>query len=313
MAKRLSVINFKGGVGKTAFAVHLGCFLTRKRPGGARVLIIDVDHQSTLSIIVMNPGPWESACAAGRTVNRIFSSYTTQGAQLPGTEVITQEPFGSTYPTFDIVPAQLELDDTEIELASTTIGSAIISEWRKRTLLCKWLDQSGIDDEYDFIVFDCPPATKIVSQNAIAASHAYVVPVIPDAISTRGVTHFRHLVSTRIDAKMKAYAASVQQSEIPNTYVPDTMLGGIVVSMAQSHGPADSGYINEHWNQMNALRRLWGADVLEHVIERAVGVAESLGSGWPVFDSTDNANVTNRGLPQMFEGVCEELINKLGW
>lgn len=41
----------------------------------------------------------------------------------------------------------------------------------KRTLICRWLEESGVDDEYDLIIFDCPPATKIVSQNAIAASH----------------------------------------------------------------------------------------------------------------------------------------------
>ena len=36
-----------------------------------------------------------------------------------------------------------------------------------------------IDEYYDYIIFDCPPATKIISQNAIAASHGYLVPVIP--------------------------------------------------------------------------------------------------------------------------------------
>jgi chromosome partitioning protein len=94
-----------------------------------------------------------------------------------------------------------------------------------------------------------------VSQNAIAASHAYVVPVIPDAVSTRGVTHFVNLVARRIDARMKAYAANVPANEIPATFVPDTVLGGIVISMARTHGPATSGYINEHTNNMAAWVR----------------------------------------------------------
>jgi chromosome partitioning protein len=315
MAKRLAVVNFKGGVGKTTLALHLGCYLAKRDPTkDARVLLIDVDHQSSLSIVVQDADNWEAACKAEKTVNRIFSTYTVQGAQLPGQEVIIKNPFGSRYPTIDIVPSQFELDDTEIDLAATNIGSAFVSEWRKRTLLCKWLSDSGADDAYDFVVFDCPPATKIVSQNALAASHAYVVPVIPDAMSTRGVTHFVNLVANRIDAKLKAFASAVAATDIPPSFVPDTALGGIVISMAQTHGPSGSGYLNEHWNQMSALRRQYGSAVLTNVVERATGIAESLTQGWPVFDRTQNVNVTARDLPSMLRLVCDELINaKLGW
>lgn len=314
MAKRISVVNFKGGVGKTTLAFHLGTWLAHRDPQKPpRVLLIDVDHQSSLSIVVQNVEHWETAYKGNKTVDSIFSSYTTQGAKMPGREIIIKTPLGANYPTLDIVPARYELDDTEIELAATTIGNAFVSEWRKRTLLCRWLAESGADDEYDFIVFDCPPATKIVSQNALAASHAYVVPVIPDQMSTRGVVHFVNLVANRIDAKMKGFAKAVQPNEIPSTFVPDTILGGIVISMAQTHGPAATGYINEHWTQMAALRRQWGSQVLTNVIERAAGVPESLAQGWPVYDSTENPNVTNRSLPNMFRQVCRELTAKLAW
>jgi chromosome partitioning protein len=49
--KAVSIINFKGGVGKTTLSYHLAAFLARKQ----RVLLIDVDHQSSLSIIVLGP------------------------------------------------------------------------------------------------------------------------------------------------------------------------------------------------------------------------------------------------------------------
>lgn len=317
MAKRLAVINFKGGVGKTTLALHLGCYLAKRNTDDdepdVRVLLVDVDHQSSLSIVTQNPDHWEAACEAGTTVDRVFSAFTQQGTPMPGQEIIVKQPFGERYPTIDIVPSRFELDDTEIDLASTTFGNPFLSEWKKRTLLCRWLDESGADEEYDFIVFDCPPATKIVSQNAIAASHAYVVPVIPDSMSTRGVTHFVNLVAMRIDARMKGYAGSIAATEIPSTFVPDTLLGGIVISMAQTHGPSATGFLNEHWNNMTALRRQWGDRVLEHVVERATGVAESLGQGWPVFDRTENVNVTNRSLPAMFYRVCNDLMDRLQW
>jgi cellulose biosynthesis protein BcsQ len=49
--KAVSIINFKGGVGKTTLSYHLAAFLARKQ----RVLLIDVDHQSSLSIVVLGP------------------------------------------------------------------------------------------------------------------------------------------------------------------------------------------------------------------------------------------------------------------
>lgn len=90
-------------------------------------------------------------------------------------------------------------------------------------------------------------------------------------------------------------------------------LGGIVISNAQTHGPAATGYVNEHWTQMTALRRQWGDAVLPTVIDRAVGVAESLTDGWPVFDRTADVNVATRDLPAMFRSVCDELLARLGW
>lgn len=313
MAKRISVINFKGGVGKTTFALHLATYMARYHAGGKKVLMVDVDHQSSLSTICMDAAPWEVRASTGNTVNRVFSHFSIQGAAMPGAEIVVKAPFNKTYPSLDLVPAQFELDDTEIDLASTTIGNPIASEWRKRTLLSRWLSDSGIDAQFDYIVFDCPPATKIVSQNAIAASHAFVVPTIPDSISIRGVTHFVNLIGARIDGRLKSYAASVAAPEMPSCYVPDTLLAGIVISNAQTHGPAASGYINEHTTQMHALRLRWGDKVLKHVIDRAAGVAESIGSGWPVYDRADQANVSGRDLPTMFKNVCSELLSKLGW
>ncbi len=93
---------------------------------------------------------------------------------MPGDEIIIHNPiyerhnkqkwYEDIYPNLDFVSAQFELDDTEIDLASTNYGNPMLSEWEKRTLLASWLDKIGAEDKYDYVVFDCPPATKIVSQ-----------------------------------------------------------------------------------------------------------------------------------------------------
>jgi len=312
MARIASIINFKGGVGKTSLSLHLACYLENQIEGNPKVLLIDVDHQSSLSIICLDPDRWEEVCSDGLTVNRIFSSYISTDP-MPGAEIISESPFDDSYPNLDLLSAQLELDDTEIDLAATTIGNPLQSEWKKRTLLCKWLEDSGASDKYDFVIIDCPPATKIVSQNAIAASHFYILPVIPDAISTRGVTHFYNLVQAQIDGRLKSYANSIPSNLIPQTYVADTQFGGIVISNAQTHGPANSGYIDEHTRHMRMLRRDWEHNVYNNIIERATGVAESLGDGWPVYNRLEYPNVINRDLPTMFKRVCSEIVARLGW
>jgi chromosome partitioning protein len=187
--KKASIINFKGGVGKTTVSFHLACHLARK----SRVLLIDIDHQSSLSVVVLR-NLWERQISANNTVNRIFESFCNRKVMMPGDEIVVKNAMHQKdgrydfYPNLDFVSAQFELDDTEIDLASTNYGNAVLSDWEKRTLLASWLDSIGAEKNYDYVLFDCPPATKIVSQNALAASYCYVIPVIPDELSSRGVT-----------------------------------------------------------------------------------------------------------------------------
>ncbi len=309
---RISVINFKGGVGKTTLALHLSAYLASK---GTRVLMVDVDHQSSLSIVAMGATNWEHAVATNRTSNRIFESFSKRSATMPGTEIISREPLRSVnahpYPTLDIVPAQFELDDTEIELASTTLGGPTVSEWEKRTLFAQWLDAIGVDELYDYVVFDCPPATKLVSQNALAASTHFVIPVIPDEMSSRGVTHFRQLVQTKIDAKLEFLrnSAGITGSETPNSYSSSTKLAGIAPFMARTAGNANSGLTNLHTEQLAALRRQWGSDMLTTVVKSLTGVPEAMNSGWPVWD-VPGGNVS-RAVRKMMTDVCAEIEARL--
>jgi len=169
--RKVSVINFKGGVGKTTLSLHLAAFLAREK----RVLLIDVDHQSSLSIAVLGATLWEQCVKNERTVNRVFESFCNRKIPMPQDDIVIKNAKGESnernkdlYPSLDFVSAQFELDDTEIDLASTTYGNASLSDWEKRTLLAGWLDHIDAHRHYDYVVFDCPPATKIVSQQAPA-------------------------------------------------------------------------------------------------------------------------------------------------
>lgn len=308
MAKRISIINFKGGVGKTTLAFEFGAGLARYYKD-TRVLLIDMDHQSSLSIVCLTATEWVKIVKAGRTVNAVFKPFIGQSGMFPGDEIIEQGAIKQAshlpyYKLLDLVPASLELDDIEIDLTASHHGNAIHSEWDKRTLICRWLEEAEIDEEYDYIIFDCPPATKIVSQNAIAASHGYIIPVIPEAVMERGAPHLAGMIKNGIDARLKALASLGTKRKM---HVPDTALVGVVVTRIRTHGPAQSGYIDDHTQHLGSLQRRWGNLLVKPYIEEGTGVSQALSEGVPVYDRGYTQNVGGRGLNTMYEDLTDAL------
>ena len=116
----------------------------------------------------------------------------------------------------------------------------------------------AIDKDYDYIIFDCPPATKIVSQNAIAASHGYIIPVVPEAVMERGAPHLYQMMKTGIDKRLKDLAPFGDQHAV---HVPDTRMIGLVITRIQA---ASGGYTTDHGTAL---------DVFEETLERFVDEA----------------------------------------
>ena len=302
VAKRVSIINFKGGVGKTTLAFNLAAGLARYH--GERVLVVDMDHQSSLSIVCPGTDGWHEVARNGRTVTGVFRNFL--GPDLPDDEIVHSTSFGEhdSYERVEIVPAYLDLDDIEIELTSSHQGNAIQSEWNKRTLMCRWLEETGLDEDYDYIVFDCAPATKIVSQNAIAASHGYIVPIVPEAVMERGAPHLRDMIRSGIDRKLQALAA---MGEARATFVSETRLVGLVVTRIQVAGRAESGYTNDHTQHLRAMERLWGDDLVEPYVHQGAGVGEAMTDRVPVYDRRWSQNVGRRGIDRQFRMLTDQL------
>lgn len=310
MAKRISIINFKGGVGKTTFTYQLGAGLARYH--NARVLLMDMDHQSSLSLVTLTAPKWQELVNNQQTVNEIFKPFISQ-TPFPGKSLIEKQAIKSQwianhYTTLDIVPASLQLDDIEIDLTASHQGNAIKSEWDKRTLVCRWLEESSVDQDYDYILFDCPPATKIVSQNAIAASHGYIIPVIPEAVMERGAPHLAGMIRSGIDARMNALAAMGTPRSM---YVPETKLAGVVITRIQTHGPATSGYTDDHTRHLASLKKQWGTLLLEPYIEQGTGISQALDDGVPVYDRANTQNVGMRGLDSKYRKLTAEVKKRV--
>ena len=311
MAKRISIINFKGGVGKTTLAFHLGTGLTRYHE--KKVLLIDMDHQSSLSVVCLGAQQWQRAVEKRRTIDEVFKPFIEQDSGRPDRSITIEAPMKTKcwehYDNLDIAPASLHLDDIEIELTASHHGDPIRSEWDKRTLLCHWIEEAGIDSLYDYIIFDCPPATKIVSQNAIAASHGYIIPVVPEAVMERGAPHLREMMRARIDNRLKLLA-EMGEFRSREMHVPDTELVGLVITRIQSSG-GHSGYTNDHTQHLSSLKRTWEKKLMTPYIRQGTGLSQALADGVPVYERGNTQNVGGRGLHEQFRELTRKLKRRI--
>src|ERR1700741_5160843 len=100
MTKKISVINFKDGAAKTTLSFHLAAHLAEK----SRVLVIDVDHQSSLSIVMLGGTLWEKAAKNRKTSNTIFESFCNRKVVMPSDDVITKNPLHARDSRYDFYP-----------------------------------------------------------------------------------------------------------------------------------------------------------------------------------------------------------------
>ncbi len=306
MAKRISIINFKGGVGKTTLAFHIGTLFAWCYE--AKVLLVDMDHQSSLSVLCLGAQGWQEAVNEERTVLEVFRPFVDVGQDMPSDDIVIRAPMRTVdtdYNRMDILPSTLELDDLEIEITASTPADVAHPEWTKRTLICRWIEDTGIDDVYDYIIFDCPPATKIVSQNAVAASHGYIIPVVPEAVMERGAPHLRNMMQTGIDELLKALA---ETGEPRPTHVPDTELVGLVVTRFQV---ARGGSTIDHRRHLVALEDRWGNALIEPYIFQGTGVSAALADGVPVYNRAHTQNVGGREIEQQFYELLDEVKGRI--
>lgn len=308
MAKRVCIINFKGGVGKTTLAFHLGTGLARFHD--QRVLLIDMDHQSSLSIVCLGANGWANTVKCRKTVDAVFRCYL-EGSRLPDRGIISENlirhgQYGyHRYKKFHLVAANLFLDDLEIGLTASLIGTKDQSEWNKRSLICQWLQENKVCDIYDYIIFDCPPATKIVTQNAIAACHSYIVPVVPESVMERGTPHLYKMMRN-IDNRLQEW--SKLNGDQNSIFIGSTKLTGIVVTRIRA---SRGGWTNDHSRHLHSLERRWENNLVRPLIPDGVGVSEALSEGVPVYDRGNTQNIGGRNIDELYEELVGNLKQRI--
>lgn len=181
----ISVLNLKGGVGKTTITAHLGATLARR---GYKVLLVDLDLQGSLTSLLL---PTTSIQALSDE-NRLVQDYLSAAATSPTTkllEYVTATPFSGG--KLDIIPTSDKLGYAEFNL---TLRWLLREDGRDaRFLLRRGVQRIEVGNDYDIVLVDCPPLFNMSCINALAASDYLLIPAAP---SVRALERVPQLLQT---------------------------------------------------------------------------------------------------------------------
>lgn len=194
--KVVSVINFKGGVGKTTVTANLGAELARR---GCRVLLIDLDPQASLTFSFYRPKEWLDGLANDKTIMRWFGEFVAGQGETVLTDLITTPPtvnakVGGRGGRLDLIASHLGLVNIDLALAPELVAMDPAQSSQKFVkVYSRLLDGLAADafDVYDVVLIDCPPNFNIVTKAAMIASTHYLVPARADDLSTLGIQYLR--------------------------------------------------------------------------------------------------------------------------
>ena len=160
----LSVINQKGGVGKTTTVINLAAGLALKNK---KVLVIDLDPQGNAT--------------TGLGLSNSESSEETIYAVLNGKKKILDVIKKTQFQNLDLVSSNVDLSGLEVETAADSRRAFILRE----QIMAYLKDSSG---KYEYVFIDCPPSLSLLTVMALVTSHSLVVPLQTEFFALEGLT-----------------------------------------------------------------------------------------------------------------------------
>ena len=298
----ISIINYKGGVGKTTLTTNIAGDLAQR---GYNVLMIDLDPQASL------PDEWKEKVADKHTIKNWFSDSKKVRTERFEDLIITPHTVKETLKNkwkLDLVSSHLELINVDLELA-TKLGGANMTQAKEQFIKVHRRLLDGInqlpDDAYDIILIDCPPNFNIVTKNAIVASNYILIPAKPDYLSTMGIDYLKN----SLDKLVKEYNeyVSIEDSDLDDYEPINPQILGVVFTMVQYYGEKPISALRPFIYQTKQL----GFDVFEDTLrENKTLFADAAQYGVPVV-------ISKRGLGinviDGINGIVNELLDKLGY
>ena len=192
MARVISLINLKGGVAKTTTTVALAETLAAHF--GKRVLVVDLDPQTNSTVMLIGEARWKAMNKKGRTLATLFKDALQPQNGSFDIDKSLQRKVSDVQGAdkVDLLPSSLDLIDVQDRLATAPTGQFYAVT---PIDLLRLAVKSKLDD-YDLVLIDCPPNLGIITLNGLRISEGYIIPTVPDVLSTYGIPQIIKRVSS---------------------------------------------------------------------------------------------------------------------
>ncbi len=281
MPTTIAFINLKGGIAKTTTAVATAQMLSgiHRR----KVLLIDLDPQTNATVMLVGEDRWRTLNESGSTVAQLFQDAVDPGSQRFELQTAIQHRVGSVEEasTVSLLPSSLDLIRLQDNLVNMPTGP-----FQARTpndILYRAMRDEL--DAYDFVLIDCPPSLGLITLNGLRFADGYVIPTIPDFMSTYGIFQIVNRVTdfgNEIGSVIEPFGILATKFQIQNRV---------------------------HVNHMRLLRQQSDAPVFDTKIVQSTDL--SAASEFPQGMRTLRQKWGRTGFPAYSDFVAE-LLHKLG-
>jgi chromosome partitioning protein len=202
-ARRIAVLNHKGGTGKTTTAVNLAAGLAER---GNRVLLVDSDAQGNVGV------------SLGISGERSLYHVLVHGC----------DPLDAVVPvrrSLDVITSDSTLAAAEIWLAQQDVAD-------RSRVLTRRLNQAQVSRRYDQVILDCGPSLNLLNQNALSYADEVIIPVACDYLAMVGV---KQVLRTIREVERHLHHAVRVAAVLPTFFDGRTRLAGEVLETLRGH------------------------------------------------------------------------------
>ena len=279
MATKISLINMKGGVGKSTLTINLAWHFAAFRKWKKRVLVVDLDPQFNASQYLLGVARYKRLLAGGQqTIWDVFE----QGTRTPTGKVTISSPRDPVVRARTISGGgHIDLIPSRLELAFSLKNPA-----GKDTHLPRLI--ASLENDYDLILIDCAPTESMLTTAAYLSSDWIVVPVKPEYLSAIGLPLLANSIGDHTDAHPGC----------------PPRIAGIAFNATSEYFPEES----QAKNEVRAVAQKNGWHVFDREVEFSRTYPKGAREGRPIF-ATSYARWTKK---VNFERFATEVATRVG-